>query len=74
MPFNIKKYTSLRSSGYEITTPLDSDKVIEGDTKQCCHCGCHWTIRPGSGIVRGYCYRCNDLTCGHISCDTCEKV
>ena len=71
--FSIKKYTSLKSSGYQITKSFDHDHTLaEGDTKQCCHCGCHWTIKPGSGTVRGYCYIHNDLTCGHPNCDVCK--
>lgn len=66
---NIKKYTTLRPDGCEIITDKFNDKIKqEADTKQCCHCGAHWKIQPGSGITRGYCFICNDLTCGSPRC------
>ena len=59
---NIKKYSSFKSSGYEIVTTNDSDKLeYEGETHQCCHCGKHWQIKPGSGITRGFCIKCNSF-------------
>jgi len=43
----------------------------EGETLQCCHCGRHWRVEPGSGRRRGFCFRCNAVTCGANACDTC---
>lgn len=42
-------------------------------TRQCAHCQMHWQHRPGSGIQRGFCLRCNAVTCGKRQCETrCE--
>lgn len=46
---------------------------IEADTLQCVHCGKHWIVVRGSGIRRGFCMRCNGVTCGAHACETkCE--
>lgn len=44
---------------------------VVAETSQCCHCGGHFVIEPGSGKVRGYCARCGDVTCGLQRCDGC---
>lgn len=41
---------------------------VERDTKQCCHCGKHWIVKPGSGTIRGFCPQCNDHVCGDPMC------
>jgi hypothetical protein len=61
-----------KESGYLITQD-DSGETVVG-THQCCHCGGHWAPRPGSGIRRGFCLRCNKLTCGKPGCDPCVPV
>lgn len=43
----------------------------EGQTQQCCHCGRHWEVKPGSGTRRGWCVRCGKVTCGARACQTC---
>ncbi len=49
--------------------------IIDGNqahsTQQCCHCGTHFVMKPGSGIVRGFCRRCMQVTCGRPECDAC---
>jgi len=40
-------------------------------TKQCVHCGGHFVSVKGSGVTRGYCMRCNGITCGSSTCDSC---
>lgn len=50
--------------GVLISTPHDSDKKVEQSTVQCVHCLRVWLWQPGSGRVRGWCARCNGLTCG----------
>ena len=47
-----------------ITEPGSDKKILEVDTLQCCHCGGHFALRPGSGNVRGFCARCNGPVCG----------
>ena len=50
-----------------------SDKPIaEHDTLQCCHCGGHFQVEPGSGNRRTFCTRCNGITCGQSACDPCK--
>lgn len=40
-------------------------------TLQCCHCGKHFVSIKGSGKRRGWCLRCNKITCGNPACDPC---
>jgi hypothetical protein len=47
----------------------------EYDTLQCVHqCGGHWQVRPGSGIIRGFCLNCDGPTCGQPACDPCVPL
>lgn len=39
------------------------------DTIRCQHCGAHWVPERGSGRVRGYCMRCQGVTCGAEPCE-----
>ncbi len=48
---------------------LDGKDV--GTTKQCCHCGGHFLSVKGSGKLRGYCPKCDAITCGDIKCCPC---
>ncbi len=41
---------------------LDGQHVA--DTLRCCHCGKIWIPVKGSGKIRGFCPKCNDVTCG----------
>lgn len=49
---------------------LIGDKQV-ASTIQCCHCGMHWTPKPGSGTIRGFCLGCMRATCGAPDCDPC---
>lgn len=42
-----------------------------GQMLQCLHCQHLWEVKPGSGIERGFCFRCNGPTCGKPECDRC---
>ena len=42
---------------------------IDGDTLQCCHCGKQFIPVKGSGIERGFCMTCHDVTCGDPICN-----
>jgi hypothetical protein len=42
-----------------------------GSTKQCCHCGAHFISQKGSGKTRGWCMKCNAITCGEMKCCEC---
>lgn len=68
---HILKHISTRPKGYTFETTLDG-QLIEHDTRQCCHCGKHWQIKPGSGEVRGFCRKCKQYTCGKPTCDSCR--
>lgn len=57
----------LNKTEHGLVTLLDpgSDRpLLEVKTLQCVHCGGHWIPRPGSGMVRGFCTRCNGPICG----------
>ena len=43
-----------------------------GEAIKCCHCGTLFNRRPGSGIVRGYCMKCSESTCGSEKCRECR--
>ena len=68
----MRKNTRLRPAGYAVTTDPET-KIVEEDTLQCVHCGCHWQVKPGSGIVRGFCGRCNGPICGE-KCLECVPI
>ena len=64
------RHSVLKPAGHVfITDP--SGGVHSGDTVQCVHCAKHWQFKPGSGKTRGFCARCNGITCGSTACDTC---
>jgi hypothetical protein len=48
---------------------IDGQQV--GSTKQCCHCGGHFMMVKGSGKLRGWCMKCNEVTCGKFDCCKC---
>lgn len=61
----------MKERGTIILTDPGRDKPLaEIATAQCCHCGCHFPIQPGSGIERGFCTRCNGPVCGR-GCAEC---
>jgi len=60
------QYSSLSPKGF-----LESDGQLYGETLQCCHCGGHFMLSPGSGKVRGFCMLCGSVTCGSQKCDQC---
>jgi len=58
-----------KAKGYLLVTEPDQPD-IERETLQCAHCQKHWMIKPGSGIQRGWCFRCQGPTCGKRNCET----
>jgi len=58
----------LRPSGH-IEIAGDSG-LFRADTLQCVHCGCHWQVRRGSKITRGFCFNCNGPICSK-KCAVC---
>lgn len=67
-----KQHTTNRPRGWSIVTAPDGQSE-ECDTDQCCHCGKHWRVRPGSGNVRGYCFNCMGSICGP-KCQECYPL
>lgn len=59
----------LRPSGAIL---VDGQQVA--DTVQCAHCGQHFILQPGSGRRRGFCLKCEGLTCGSASCAPCVPI
>ena len=64
--------TRLSPAGYITISDPDAG-LIEADTLQCVHCGCHWEMKPGSGNMRGFCTRCNGPVCGP-KCRECVPI
>lgn len=60
------QHSSLSPMGF-----LEAEGKVYGETHQCCHCGGHFMISPGSGKVRGFCVKCGSVTCGAHQCDPC---
>lgn len=65
-----KRFTANRPHGYFRAEGWHGE-VTEGDTCQCCHCGAHFGVVKGSGKKRGFCLRCQRVTCGRPQCDPC---
>lgn len=51
---------------------LDGKEVAS--TLRCPHCGGHFISRRGSGIKRGFCTRCKEITCGSPGCRSCKPL
>ena len=70
--FIIGKHTARRPAGlvenFNGTNRVD---LTEADTLRCCHCAHHFVVKPGSGTRRGFCTKCNAVTCGDAGCDPC---
>jgi hypothetical protein len=62
----LPRLTLLRPHG-----ALLEDSREVADLLQCCHCQHTWAYRPGSGRKRGFCTRCQQVTCGAKSCMMC---
>lgn len=60
-------------NGYFATSTGDGVK-IEGETRQCVHCQKIWTYRPGSGTVRGWCFKHQGFVCAEPECMEQQKV
>ncbi|MCC6419930.1 MAG: hypothetical protein IT429_16975 [Gemmataceae bacterium] len=74
MPGDHSAPRGLPMKGVLISTPVDSDRAVQRDTVQCCHCGRIWLWQPGSGRRRGFCTLCGGLTCGTGACDRCVPM
>lgn len=65
----MRRATVLRPDGYMSATDPEGG-IIEADTLQCVHCGCHWQVTSDSRKVTGYCNRCCGPVCGP-KCQAC---
>lgn len=66
-----RRHTAAKPDG---TIIVSSDMgTVERDTLQCVHCGCQWTIQPGSGKRRNFCTYHMGPTCGKPACDCCLR-
>ncbi len=63
-------HIALRPKGGAFTYDEAGQLIEERDTLQCVHCEAHWRVDPGSGKVRGWCARCDGVTCGKVVCET----
>ena len=63
--------TRHRTASYALLLDAEGKTITEHDLTQCCHCGLHFRIRPGSGIMRGWCCKCAQPTCGKLACQGC---
>lgn len=64
-----KRLTTLRPNGWLFV--IDGDGLArEIESVQCCHCGGHFLLTPGSGRVRGFCMNCQGPVCGP-QCERC---
>jgi hypothetical protein len=70
MGVGTRKASVLRPAGTLHSFDCDGPEVHQ-DTVQCCHCGRHWPWVPGTGEKRGFCLKCNGITCGNSRCDKC---
>ena len=69
-----KLHTVAKPAGVVIEVGPDLPGQVHSDTVMCCHCGKHWVFRAGSGNKRGFCSRCNAITCGAKECDPCRPI
>jgi hypothetical protein len=62
----------MKENGYYELTDPGSDKVYKrAATTMCVHCGGHFEATPGSGRIRGFCYRCNGAICSFACAQKC---
>ena len=66
----IPKLTLLRPHGALIEVASGREVA---DLLQCCHCQYTWRLQPGSGRLRGFCYRHMKVTCGKVECMVCTE-
>lgn len=59
----------MKEKGLITLVDPDADLPLrEVATVQCCHCGCHFPVKPTKG--RGFCTNCMGPVCGP-KCDAC---
>jgi len=68
---HLLKHTTRKPKSIITIDDPEFNQQIQMETKCCCHCRQHWVLKPGSGVTRGYCFKCGDVTCGRKACGTC---
>ena len=68
------EHSARRADGAMICVDPDGTGEKHIDTKQCVHCGEHFPYQKGSGRTRGFCTRCQGMTCGVHRCDECFPI
>lgn len=63
--------STLHPHSYAVWQDRESDRKVESDALQCCHCAAHFWVNKGSGKRRGYCMNCGAVTCGNPACGPC---
>jgi hypothetical protein len=66
-----KSHSVLRPHGTIIITDPALGRELHMDVLTCVHCQKGWVVEPGSGKRRGFCMKCNGVTCGAEKCDAC---
>ena len=59
-----------------VSDPGSDIPLLEEKTYQCVHCGRHFQVRKGSGIIRVFCTNCNGYYCGPncVKCVPTEQL
>lgn len=57
--------------GVLISRPKDSDRVIECELIQCCHCAYTKPFQLGDELKWGFCWRCHNFHCTKLECQVC---
>ena len=68
------EHSARKPDGCSIIFDPAAGGEVHTDTKMCCHCGQHFPYKAGSGRIRGWCTRCNAMTCGKPECHECFPI
>lgn len=71
-PPAVMQHTDRRASATQQFYDGTGGRPQSAELLRCCHCEQLWKVEPGSGRKRGWCYRCQDVTCGAGTCVDCR--
>lgn len=74
MSISIPRHSVLRPHSTIIVVDPDQPHEQQYDCLQCAHCQFTWVVSPGSGRRRGFCLKCNQVTCGAKGCEECIPI
>ena len=66
-----KSHSVLRPHATIIINDPGCNQERHMDVLTCVHCQRAWIVQPGSGRMRGFCGKCNGVTCGSRKCCDC---